>query len=128
MTAVLEFDGCFPDSVVGFVPNHRSTVEYIHVWFKFMQAYLESIAPESAQKNINLEILRALPIQEPPIERQNDFTAAFINLITLRATMSEAAEKEGRLFNTLQYQAFSSSFNGTTAEKLSIQPCLTLDF
>jgi TIR domain/Type I restriction modification DNA specificity domain len=54
-TAILGFDACFPDSIVGFIPGPRITVEYVRQWFASIQDRLEKIAPQSAQKNINLE-------------------------------------------------------------------------
>ena len=64
-TAILEFDACFPDSVVGFIANERTNNIFIHYWFSFFQAILESQAPESAQKNINLKILSELKVIVP---------------------------------------------------------------
>ena len=61
-TGILLFDACFPDSVVGFTANVKTNAEYVQQWFSFVQQHLERIAPESAQKNINLEILRGLQV------------------------------------------------------------------
>ncbi len=61
-TAILEFDACFPDSVVGFNANEKTNNIFIHYWFSFFQAILEAQAPESAQKNINVKILSELKI------------------------------------------------------------------
>lgn len=72
-TGVLEFDACFPDSVVGFVPGNLVRVAFVQAWLGFLQPTLEANAPQAAQKNINLEILRALPIPLPPIELQDRF-------------------------------------------------------
>ena len=72
-TAILTFDACFPDSVVGFSANDKTNNIFIHYWFGFFQQILESQAPESAQKNINLQILSDLKIIVPPIELQNQF-------------------------------------------------------
>ena len=76
-TAILTFDACFPDSVVGFKANDKTNNIFMHYWFSFFQAILEAQAPESAQKNINLKILSELKIIVPPIEQQNLF-AAFV--------------------------------------------------
>jgi type I restriction enzyme S subunit len=72
-TAILSFDACFPDSVVGFNANEKTCNIFIHYWFSFFQAILESQAPESAQKNINLKILSDLMVIVPPIELQQQF-------------------------------------------------------
>mgnify|MGYP004602754867 CR=1 FL=1 len=79
-TAILEFDACFPDSVVGFVANERTNNIFIHYWFSFFQEMLESQAPESAQKNINLKILSELKVIVPEKEMQDEF-AEFVRQI-----------------------------------------------
>lgn len=79
-TAILTFDACFPDSVVGFKANDKTNNIFIHYWFSFFQAILEAQAPESAQKNINLKILSELKIIVPPIDLQNQF-ATFVEQI-----------------------------------------------
>ncbi len=76
-TAILEFDACFPDSVVGFIANERTNNIFIHYWFSFFQAILESQAPESAQKNINLKTLSELKVIVPEKKKQEQF-AAFV--------------------------------------------------
>lgn len=72
-TAILQFDACFPDSVVGFNGNNFTNNIFIYYWFSFFQEILENQAPESAQKNINLKILSELQIITPDIIEQNKF-------------------------------------------------------
>ena len=72
-TAILTFDACFPDSVVGFMANEKTSNIFIHYWFSFFQSILESQAPESAQKNINLKILSGLKVINPSKEAQAEF-------------------------------------------------------
>ena len=79
-TAILEFDACFPDSVVGFNANSETNNIFMHYWFTFFQKILEKQAPESAQKNINLKILSELKIITPPIELQNQL-ATFVQQV-----------------------------------------------
>lgn len=74
-TAVLGFDACFPDSVVGFISREEVTQIYIHYWFGFFQKILEEQAPQVAQKNINLKILSDLLVMVPPMKLQNQFIA-----------------------------------------------------
>ena len=52
-TGILEFDACFPDSIVGFHPDPYVTTEYVQSWLWFLQPVLENSAPQAAQKNIN---------------------------------------------------------------------------
>ena len=72
-TSILAFDSCFPDSIVGFIPGEKTNNMFIHYWFSYFQKILESQAPESAQKNINLKILSELKVILPPLSLQNEF-------------------------------------------------------
>lgn len=74
-TGILTFDACFPDSVVGFIPNEKVNELYMHLWFSFFQSILEYQAPQTAQKNLNMATLGKLKICVPPIELQNTFAA-----------------------------------------------------
>lgn len=104
-TAILEFDACFPDSVVGFTANERTNNIFIHYWFSFFQAILESQAPESAQKNINLKILSELKVIVPEKERKNEF-ANFVHRIdkskfrgfSMLTTMKSAYEQQTLIY------------------------------
>ncbi|MBZ6731535.1 restriction endonuclease subunit S [Klebsiella grimontii] len=72
-TGILTFDACFPDSVVGFQPNQHVEIEFIQHWLGFLQKQLEETAPEVAQKNINLAILRDLDVIVPDKALQMKF-------------------------------------------------------
>jgi type I restriction enzyme S subunit len=67
-TALLAFDACFPDSVVGFVPFEPiPDARYFEYFMRTAQADLEHFAPSTAQKNINLAVLDELLIPLPPL-------------------------------------------------------------
>ena len=89
-TGILSFDACFPDSIVGFIPNNKTNVIFIHYWFSFFQQILESQAPESAQKNINLQILRDLAVITPPIPLQQQFADFVEHVETLKSTLQKS--------------------------------------
>jgi type I restriction enzyme S subunit len=66
--ALLGFDACFPDSVVGFVPAQTlGNAKYFLAFMETARNDLIKFAPATAQKNINLEILGALLIPLPPL-------------------------------------------------------------
>lgn len=105
-TAILTFDACFPDSVVGFVPNERTNIEFVHRWFAFVQERLELTAPESAQKNINLRILRDLEVALPPVPLQRKYSQVVRAFEHVRTRQREALRQAELLFETLLHQAF----------------------
>jgi len=108
-TGMLTFDACFPDSVVGFASgaSHESHPEFVRVWFSFVQQRLEDMAPNSAQKNINLKILRELPIIAPPLSLQQQFAARVEAIEAVKARAREAQVESDALFLSLQERAFS---------------------
>lgn len=105
-TAILDFDACFPDSVVGFTANKKTNNIFIHYWFSFFQAILESQAPESAQKNINLKILSELKIIVPPIEQQNEFVAFVEQTDKSKVIVQKALDEAQTLFDSLMQEYF----------------------
>jgi type I restriction enzyme, S subunit len=105
-TGVLTFDACFPDSVVGFTPNGLATTEYIQTWLSFLQEMLEDSAPESAQKNINLAILRELDAPLPPIELQRTHAKRLAAIEQSKAEQRQSLAQFDALFASLQHRAF----------------------
>lgn len=105
-TAILAFDACFPDSVVGFVANEKTNNIFIHYWFGFFQQILEAQAPESAQKNINLKILSELEVIVPPIELQNHFAAFVEQTEKIKTTINKSLEKLETLKKALMQEYF----------------------
>jgi type I restriction enzyme, S subunit len=100
-TGVLAFDACFPDSVVGFVPMERVQVTYIQQVLDFFQAHLEQIAPQLAQKNINLKILRSLDVPVPPLALQNAFSELVSDVGAIASQQELAVETTKPLGHSL---------------------------
>ena len=70
-TAFLGFDGCFPDSVVGFTAAKPLVLpEYTELFIKSVRTRIEAYAPATAQKNINLTTLESLAVPLCSLEEQ----------------------------------------------------------
>lgn len=106
-TGVLTFDACFPDSVVGFLPSERVCTSYVQTWLSFLQPMLEANAPQAAQKNINLEILRDLPVPVPPFELQRQFDRRYEAVMGISEEQRSSATKATETFDSLLSNAFS---------------------
>ncbi len=90
-TAILGFDACFPDSVVGFLSDDSHiSVRYIEIYMRTVQSRLESIAPATAQKNINLEVLASLPVILPPRDEQE----AIVSEVDRRLSIVDETEAQ----------------------------------
>ena len=105
-TAILEFDACFPDSVVGFNANEKTNNMFIHYWFSFFQSILEAQAPESAQKNINVRILSELKIILPDKEKQDEFVEFIKQVDKSKVAVQKALDEAQLLFDSLMQEYF----------------------
>jgi type I restriction enzyme, S subunit len=72
---ILDFDCCVPDSIVAITPYTGHQSEFIYYYLLYLRSYLERIAPQSAQKNINLRILTELPYPKVSSEAQAEIVA-----------------------------------------------------
>ncbi len=108
-TGILTFEACFPDSVVGFTANQTSNVEFVQGLFLFFKQILEEKVPQSAQKNINLAILRDLEIPIPPQDLQKKWSKIALNIEDQKQKLYKQLDMQNQLFSSLQNQAF----NGT---------------
>lgn len=105
-TAILGFDACFPDSIVGFIANEDTNNVFVHYWFSFFQEILESQAPESAQKNINLKILSELKVIVPNIQEQNEFADFVVQVEKTKDTIQKSLDETQILFDSLMQKYF----------------------
>lgn len=69
-TCILGIPMCAPDSLVGVVPRRADDSAFIEMAVRRRKRFLESRAPQTAQKNINLDDLRPLAIAWPSIDER----------------------------------------------------------
>ena len=105
-SAILSFDACFPDSVVGFIPAKAfDDARYFLVFMKTARQRLIDFAPSTAQKNINLDVLNSVLIPLPPLAEQHRIVARVEELRRLcddlRHRLAQARETQSRLADAL---------------------------
>lgn len=88
--AKVDFDFACPDSLVVIQPNKNVCTAWLMHCLQSKKVELESLAPQNAQKNINLEALRPLALDVPP-EREQQRIAIVLD------TWDDAIEKTERL-------------------------------
>ena len=67
--AILNFDACFPDSIVGFVPQTVS-LDFLYSLLTAMKPIMLSTATLNTQMNLNIERIGTLYITLPPLSEQ----------------------------------------------------------
>lgn len=106
-TAILSFDACFPDSVVGFIPKADIiTTTYLHYWFSFFQKILDAQASQVAQKNINLKVLSNLDVAVPPITEQDKFLSFVQQVDKSKVAVQKSLDETQILFDSLMQKYF----------------------
>jgi len=69
--AILDLDACFPDSVIGFIPDSKkSDVQFVKYLFDILQVSIKQISQGAAQDNLSLEKLRSINFLVPPLPTQ----------------------------------------------------------
>ncbi len=106
-TGILAFESCFPDSIVGFIPGKDVDVEYVHQWFRINQGRIEEMAPQVAQKNININILSNLLIPLPTLSLQEDFAEKVAQIRSIAGLQNKVSRRLEDLYQSLIEQAFS---------------------
>ncbi len=116
-TGILSFDACFPDSVVGFIPlNPDINIEYFDFYIRTAKQNLESYAPSTAQKNINLGILNKLLIPLPPEKELGRIVLKVKRLLSFCDNLKEQYEKSQTLAEQLA-QSIVETITGQSTEK-----------
>jgi type I restriction enzyme S subunit len=82
-TAILGFDACFPDSIVGFQADESlASVGLVEYYFRTLQKKIERLAPATAQKNVNLDTLRNILVPVAPLNEQHRIIAKIDELFS----------------------------------------------
>jgi type I restriction enzyme S subunit len=68
--AILTFNACFPDSVVGFFPSARTHPDFLYYQLSAMRQEMLRTATMNTQLNLNIERISSLNVTMPPIEEQ----------------------------------------------------------
>lgn len=111
-TAILDMDACFPDSVVGFIPETSYVeVRFVEYFIRTAKKDLERFAPATAQKNINLVILRVVGIPLPPKKEQDaiieEIERRFSMAGDIEAAINSNMRRAERLRQAILKQAYS---------------------
>ena len=112
-SGILNFDACFPDSVVGFVPfDPIPDARYFEYFLRTAKGQLLEFAPSTAQKNINLDTLEAVRIPLPPLAEQHRIVAKVNALMALcdelETTITHSTTTRTNLLESILQEALSS--------------------
>jgi type I restriction enzyme S subunit len=112
-TAILGFDGCFPDSIVGFISESENVdIRLVEYFFRTAKENIERFAPATAQKNINLEILNDVAIALPPVREQQAIINEIEQRLSVAEEIREAIETNLKRSDRLRQSILKEAFSG----------------
>jgi type I restriction enzyme S subunit len=117
-TAILGFDACFPDSVIGVVTNPKEAeVGFIEYLLQSFKARIQALGKGSAQANINMGTFENERFPFPPLDRQKaiveEIDALSAETQRLAAIYSRKLAALEALKKSLLHQAFAGGFEMT---------------
>lgn len=110
--AILTYDCCFPDSIVGFTPKENINVKYVYYKLKTIQKILQASAPATAQKNINLKVLSEIKIILPSFEEQKEIVCILDSLLAKEQRTKELAEQILQKIDLMKKSILARAFRG----------------
>ena len=113
-TAILGFDACFPDSVIGVVANPKEAeVGFIEYLLQSFKARIQAMGKGSAQANINMGTFEHERFPFPPVAEQKRITTQLDALAAETQCLTRLYEQKhaalAALKKSLLHQAFSGN-------------------
>jgi len=91
-TGIAPFDVAFPDSLVGIQAGPRIDTRFLELVLRTRKGDLEEYAPESAQKNINLNTLKPLGLPLPSMAEQTKIAQVVWCIIEREKTACQSCD------------------------------------
>jgi type I restriction enzyme S subunit len=91
--AILNFNACFPDSIVGFLPSKMTDIFFLYHLFSSMKKQFLSTAVLNTQLNLNVERISNIFTVIPPLKEQLQITD-FLNKEMQKLDLQKAKIKE----------------------------------
>lgn len=110
--AILSYDSCFPDSVVGLTTDEKNSYKYVYYYLSTQQKELESKAPATAQKNINLKVLNDLDIPLPTLPEQHEIVRLIDDLLARERKAQQATEQALASIDLMKKSILARAFRG----------------
>lgn len=112
-SAVLDIEACFPDSVVGVIPDAGLLPsELIEFYIRTVRDDLDAVAPATAQKNINLAVLSQVAVPVPPASEQEALLLAISESLESVLSLDDAHGSSSDLMGKLNQSILAKAFRG----------------
>jgi type I restriction enzyme S subunit len=110
--AILNFDACFPDSIVGFVPAEKIDRDYLYLVFLCMKPELLREAPVNTQGNLNVERIGSMGIPLPSLEQQTEIVRYVDSETSSLGSVTSRIEREIELLREYRTRLIADVVTG----------------
>ncbi len=112
-TAILNFDACFPDSVIGVVANPKEAdVGFIEYLLQSFKARIQALGKGSAQANINMGTFENERFPFPPVAEQKQIVEKLDALSEETLRLASIYEQKLAALDALKKSLLHQAFSG----------------
>ena len=112
-TAILGFDACFPDSVIGVVVNPKEAeVGFIEYLLQSFKSRIQALGKGSAQANINMGTFENERFPFPPVSEQNQIVEKLDSLSAETQRLAAIYERKLAVLLELKKSLLHQAFRG----------------
>ncbi len=112
-TAILDFEACFPDSVIGIVVNDQlADNEYVEFLLQAFKALLKEKGKGTARDNINLGTFENQKFPFPALKRQKEIAATLNELGEETQRLAHIYERKLAALEALKKSLLHQAFTG----------------
>jgi type I restriction enzyme S subunit len=121
-TAILKFEACFPDSIIGFIPDEKKAdLHFVKYSLDLMKEKFRAVTRGATQDNLSLDKLLSFPLPTPPLPIQRKIAgilSAYDELIENNQRRIKILEKMARTL----YREWFVHFRFPGHEKVKMVP------
>lgn len=119
-SAILGIEGCFPDSVVGFVANpEKADVKFVKYYMEILKLQMQSVSRGTTQDNLSLDKLLTFDFLVPPLPMQRRIAG----ILSAYDDLMENSQRRIRLLEAMAgalYREWFVHFRFPDHEKLQL--------
>jgi len=112
-TGILTFDACFPDSIIGIVPNSKiAEIDFVEYLLQFFKTKIQAKGKGSAQKNINMATFKNELFPFPSINEQKQIVKKLNALSAQTKKLERIYQQKLDDLEELKKSVLKKAFNG----------------
>jgi len=119
-TGILDFESCFPDSVIGVVVDPKvTTIRYIEYLLQSFKTILKAKGQGSAQDNINMGTFENMVFPFPSVDKQIEIVGSLDVLMTSVQELERIYRDKLRSIDELKKSILQKAFTGELTKEES---------